>query len=94
METNLTSMEMIEKMMLEENVSPWNKEIFLELIKDKSPEQNGLSVMETWLTSVIRSYPSCVLVIPCLAAQEWMGTSQKFGFNSLCPDKSSCPLFD
>merc|ERR1711868_50958 len=45
-ETNLTSMQIIEKMMLEENVSPWSKEIFLELMKDKSPEQNGLSVME------------------------------------------------
>ena len=94
-ETNLTSMQSIEKMMLEENVSPWSKEIFLELMKDKSPEQNGLSVMETWLMSVTRSYPSCVLVIPCLAAQEYVGgSSQQFSFSHLCPHKSTCPLFD
>ena len=79
------SMKTVEKMFREENVSPWDKRVFLELMNESS----GLGAMERWLASVVVTYPSCAVTIPCLAASEWWGTS-----NNFCPDKKKCPLFE
>ena len=79
------SMDTVEKMFAEDQVSPWDKRVFLELMKESS----GLEVMEKWLTSVVVTYPSCAVTIPCLAASEWSGTNLNF-----CPDKKNCPLFE
>ena len=79
------SMDTVEKMFTEDKVSPWDKRVFLELMKESS----GLGVMEKWLTSVVVTYPSCAVTIPCLAASEWSGTSFNF-----CPEKKNCPLFE
>ena len=82
-----------EKLMIEQNLSPWDREIFLQLLQEnkKQESNNGLRVMETWLTSVMRTHPSCLVVIPCLAAQEWSGSDNMF---TMCPSIDTCPLFD
>ena len=79
------SMETVEKMLREDKVSPWDKRVFLEIMKESS----GLGVMETWLASVVMTHPACAVTIPCLAASEWSGSSFDF-----CPDKKNCPLFE
>ena len=79
------SMDNVAKMFREENVSPWDKRVFLEIMN----EDSGLGVMERWLTSVVVNYPTCAVTIPCLAASEWWGTS-----HDICPDKKKCPLFE
>ena len=78
------SKETVGKMLKEDNLSPWDKRVFLELMKESS----GLEVMEQWLASVVISYPACALTIPCLAVSEWSGMG-----DAMCPDKTSCPLF-
>ena len=81
---SLTAMESVEKMMIEESVSPWDKRIFQELLAEGS----GLGVMEKWMTSVARAHPECLLAIPCMTSQEWGWYPDQ-----QCLSKQSCPLF-
>ena len=81
---SLTAMESVERMMVEEGVSPWDKRIFQTLLV----EESGLGVMEKWMLSVARSHPDCLLAIPCMTAQEWGWYPDQ-----QCPSKQYCPLF-
>jgi len=86
-ETGHESINNLENMIIEEQLSPWDKRIFEELMN--SSETRGLDIMEKWILTTMKIYPSCLLVIPCQAAQEWTNTNYE-----ICPNKFNCPLFD
>ena len=88
---DVDALDTVVKMMTEENVSPWDRRVFHHLLDQESRSQDtGLKVMEWWMTSVARSHPACLLVVPCLAAEE-VGLLEQD--NHWCPHKYSCPLF-
>lgn len=72
--------------MLASGSSPWDRGVFETLALHSGDEGKGLQVMQMWVASVLTTYPSCMLVIPCLAWQEMTDIH--------CPaTKAACPLF-
>ena len=80
-------------MMMEDKISPWDKKVFTQLHRELE-ERGGLGgnieLMEAWLVSVMSSSPDCLIVLPCLALEEWFS----FDTSSFCKQKSTCALFD
>lgn len=74
--------------MLSQGKSPWDRKVF-ETLRSSDKVSSGPEVMAMWLSSVVTAHPACIMVIPCLAAQEVWGQEQ----GGFCPDKLTCPLF-
>ena len=99
LENNLTTpgvlfSERASTLLLEEKLSPWDRKVFKELQEElrerKFVRSSSLEVMRAWLVSVITSSPSCLVVIPCLAMEEWFYLDTSL----YCAEKSTCSLFD
>ena len=80
-------------LLLEEKLSPWSRKVFKELqeeLQERKFDSSNVDVIRAWLVSVITSSPSCLVVIPCLAMEEWF----YFDTSLYCAEKSTCSLFD
>ena len=75
-------------LMTEDSVSPWDRRVFKVLQEEMG--DSGVDLMRSWLVTVMVTSPSCLVVLPCLAMQEWL----QFDMTLLCRDKSTCSLFD
>ena len=76
-------------LMTEDSVSPWDRRVF-KVVQEEMGDAGGVELMRSWLVTVMVSNPSCLVVLPCLAMQEWL----HFDTTLLCRDKSTCSLFD
>ena len=85
--------ERVSTLITEDKLSPWHRRVFKELQEELLERKllgSNVDVIKVWLVSVVRSSPSCLVVIPCLAMEEWF----YFDTSLYCPDKSTCSLFD
>ena len=85
--------ERVSTLMKENHLSPWDRKVFKELqeeLRERNLLRSNVDLIKVWLVSVILTSPSCLVVIPCLAMQEWF----YFDTSPYCADKSTCSLFD
>jgi len=85
--------ERVSTLLQEDKVSPWDRKVFTELLeelRERKVLSSNVDVIKVWLVSVLRASPSCLVVLPCLAMEEWF----YFDTSLYCADKSSCSLFD
>ena len=76
-------------LMAEDSVSPWDRKVF-KVLQQEMGDSGGVSLMRSWLLTVMVTSPSCLVVLPCLAMEEWF----HFDTTLLCRHKSTCSLFD
>ena len=98
LENNITTpgilfSERVATLLVQDKVSPWDRKVFKELLeelRDRKFLRSNVDVIKVWLVSVIRASPSCLVVLPCLAMEEWF----YFDTSLYCAEKSTCSLFD
>ena len=83
----------VSALLTEDRLSPWDRKVFKELemeLREREFLRSNVDVIKVWLVTVLRASPSCLMVLPCLAMEEWF----YFDTSLYCADKSTCSLFD